>query len=224
MVNLGKRKPEYAPNLTIRVTKQTKAKLEKVAQQNNRSIRHEIEQRIQSSFEAEDLVSILLDDKSILAPLAAFAREYARILKIANIQRGSKLAIGLAGEVFRMMALSFVGGSMPLGFNRDVEHNKQIENDEIIAKDAHLALTYLIEDIDTADFSSELQMVEAATRKYLENISSTQKAPEVLQMSYRAIHTVMEVENSVQTSKNLREQMNWIKTHVLPLKSDSDNL
>lgn len=191
MVNIGNRKPEYAPNLTIRVTTQTKSKLEAVAQENNRSLRHEIEQRIHESFEAEDLASILLNDKSLMAPLALFAREYSRVLETAKLDRGSKLAIGLAGEVFRVCALSFIEGSLQSNFCKEPDHEIQSENDRHIADEVLSVIDVLKDRLEMVNKDNSLE--NEILTAFQVSISNKQfTSADILSRTYEIIELIKE--------------------------------
>jgi len=214
----------YSPNITVRVSQPTKNKLEVAAKAHDRSLRQEIEARIQTSFEAEDLAATLLDDKTLIAPLVVFARHYGRILKTATIERGSKLAIGLAGEVFRHTALSFVEGSLPRGLNDDYyDETSQQENDIALAKETKRALKSIEKNQTIHKRSTDHAIAIELIKKCESNISiNKDNAPDILQKAYIAIHSMKEAEDAYQASKNLKEQMAWINNAVLQTSVHSD--
>ncbi len=225
MVKSEKPKRFYAPNITVRVSEPTKKKLEASAAAHDRSLRQEIEARIQASFEAEDLAAILVSDRSLLAPLVIFARHYGRILKIANVAPESKLALGLAGELFRHTAQSFIGGSMPLGLADSYEYESQGQVDHTVSQEAVYALSRLIDDnplvADMKSSSIAMTIVEKCRDAIAQERNT---APQVFDKTYRAIHSFKEAMDEARSAERISEQMSWLNDAVLRTTANQGNI
>lgn len=215
----------YSPNITVRVSRPTKDKLVASAKSHDRSYRQEIEARIQASFEAEDLAATFLDDKSLLSMLAVFSRYYGRILKTAQIQRGTKLAIGLAGETFKHTALSFVEGSLPVGLGDNYDEETQKDNDVLISKEAIEALSNILLSQNSKNRLSADNLAIEVVKKSLDSISEGNgPAPVTLNKVYRAINGIRDAEDAFQAKNNIKDQMAWLNNAILQNTMHSDKL
>lgn len=212
MVNTGSRNPSYQPNITARVSRPTKERLDAAAQAHDRSIRQEIEARIQASFEGEDFAAAILKDTSLLTPLVIFAREYGRILSITGVQRGSKLALGIAGELFRHVALSCIEGSLPTGYaDPDANPTKQQEVDVKILDESKAALDNLLRSLDPQIQSSSFNLARTAVQQQQSNLDAKDHpAPKTLADAYFAMQLVKDVLDEERFVRRIKEKEKWL--------------
>ena len=225
MVNTGNRTTSYQPNITARVSRPTKERLDAAAQAHDRSIRQEIEARIQASFEGEDFAAAILKDTTLLTPLVIFAKEYGRILSITGVQRGSKLALGIAGELFRHVAISCSEGSLPTGFaDPDANPTKQKEADEKIRDEAKIAMDNLLRSLDSRTQSSSFSLARNAVEQQQSKlVTSNEPAPDTLANAYFVIQLVKDILDEERFVRRIKEKEKWLNQATMRVAAKPKN-
>ena len=225
MVNTGNRTTSYQPNITARVSRPTKERLDAAAQAHDRSIRQEIEARIQASFEGEDFAAAILKDTTLLTPLVIFAKEYGRILSITGVQRGSKLALGIAGELFRHVAISCSEGSLPTGFaDPDANPTKQKEADEKIRDEAKIAMDNLLRSLDSQTQSSSFNLARNAVEQQQSKlVTSNEPAPDTLANAYFVIQLVKDILDEERFVRRIKEKEKWLNQATMRVAAKPKN-